>query len=161
MSKIKELLNDKKSILVFDVDGVLALLEFGERNHYYYAQDDEWDKKVNEGLNLYTVDKVSNKMVNFLKNKDMNRVYVITNIGVQKEGEYKKEYLTKYYKIKKENIYFVNNNKKKDALIEIRNKHKDIKDENIIMIDDTPSVLSDIQDKTPYSTAHISSFLDI
>ena len=34
MSHIKELLNDKESVLVFDVDGVLALLEWGKYNHY-------------------------------------------------------------------------------------------------------------------------------
>ena len=39
--------------------------------------------------------------------------------------------------------------------------HKDIPDEKIIMIDDTPEILCDIQDNTNYSTAHISSFLDI
>ena len=73
MSRIKELLNDKNSILVFDVDGVLAVMEFGDRNHYY-ACDDEWDKQVDNGLNLYTEDKVSKKMQQFLKDKDMNKV---------------------------------------------------------------------------------------
>ena len=49
MSRIKELLNDKNSILVFDVDGVLTVMEFGDRNHYY-ACDDEWysrDEEIN------------------------------------------------------------------------------------------------------------------
>ena len=32
-SKIKDILNDNESILVFDVDGVLSLLEFGEYIH--------------------------------------------------------------------------------------------------------------------------------
>ena len=98
MSRIKELLKDNNSILVFDVDGVLALMEFGDRNHYY-ASDEDWDNEVDNGLNLYTEDKVSKKMQQFLKNKDMNKVYVITTIGVNKEGEYKKEYLKKYYNI--------------------------------------------------------------
>ena len=47
MNRIKELLNDEESVLVFDVDGVLAVLEFGERNHYYFS-DEEWDKFVSE-----------------------------------------------------------------------------------------------------------------
>lgn len=161
MSKIKELLNDKKSILVFDVDGVLALMEFGERNHYY-ACDEEWDKEVDNGLNLYTKDKVSKKMQDFLKDKDMNQIYVITTIGVNKEGECKKEYLKKYYNIIEDHVHFVNKNRDKTSeLIKIRNENKNVGDEHIIMIDDTTDILSDIQDNTNFSTAHISSFLDI
>jgi len=160
MNKIKELLKDKKSVLVFDIDGVLAVLEFGKYNHYY-ASDEDWDKFV-EDNNLYTEDKVSKKMQEFLKDIDKDRVYVITQIGTDKEGIYKKEYAVKYYGIKPENIYFVyRNNDKISKLNEIRNKHPEAEDYQVIMIDDTPDVLTDVQLKTKYSTAHISSFLDI
>lgn len=160
MNKIKELLKDKKSVLVFDIDGVLAVLEFGKYNHYY-ASDEDWDKFV-EDNNLYTEDKVSKKMQEFLKDIDKDRVYVITQIGTDKEGIYKKEYAVKYYGIKPENIYFVyRNNDKISKLNEIRNKHPEVEDYQVIMIDDTPDVLTDVQLKTKYSTAHISSFLDI
>ncbi len=160
MNKIKELLKDKNSVLVFDIDGVLAVLEFGKYNHYY-ASDEDWDKFV-EDNNLYTEDKVSKKMQQFLKDKDMNKVYVITAIGVNKEGECKKEYLKKYYNIHLDNIYFVNKNRDKTKeLIKIRELNDNVDDEHIIMIDDTPEILSDIQDNTNFSTAHISSFLDI
>ncbi len=161
MSRIKELLKDKDSILAFDVDGVLAILEFGERNHYY-ASDEEWDKLVDSGINYYTEDKVSKKMQEFLKTKDKSKVYVITCIGVNKEGEYKKEYLNKYYGILKENVYFVNKNREKTSeLIKIRNMNPNVPDEKIILIDDTAEILCDVQDNTNYSTAHVSSFLDI
>ncbi len=161
MSKIKELLKDKNSVLVFDIDGVLSLLEFGEYNHYY-ASDEDWDKFVNNDNNLYTEDKVSKKMQGFLKNIDKNRVYVITAIGVNKEGDYKKEFVRKYYNIKPDNVYFVDrNNDKVSKLIEIKNKHPEIQDYQLIMIDDTPDVLTEVQNKTNFSTAHVSSFLDI
>ena len=35
-SKIKDLFADAKTIYIFDVDGVLARLELGEYNHYFY-----------------------------------------------------------------------------------------------------------------------------
>lgn len=160
MSKIKELLKDKNSILVFDIDGVLALLEFGEYNHYY-ASDEDWDKFV-ENHNLYTEDKVSKKMQEFLKCIDKERVYVITQIGIDKEGQYKKEYVEKYYEINPNNVYFVyRNNDKISKLNEIKSKHPEVRDYQVIMIDDTPDVLTDVQLKTKYSTAHVSSFLDI
>ena len=161
MSKIKELLKDNNSILVFDIDGVLALLEFGEYNHYY-SSDEDWDEFVNNDNNLYTEDKVSKKMQEFLKNKDKNKIYVITAIGVNKEGEYKKEFVSKYYGIYAKNVYYVDRSKDKvSTLNEIREKHPEVNDYQIVMIDDTPDVLTDIQEHTGYSTAHISSFLDI
>ena len=161
MSKIKELLKEKNSVLVFDVDGVLALLEFGEYNHYYMS-DEDWDNFVNGDNNLYKEDKVSKKMQEFLKDKDKSKIYVITAIGVNKEGEYKKEYVSKYYGIKPENVYYVDrNNDKVSKLIEIKKKHPEIEDYKLVMIDDTPDILTDIQETTDFSTAHISSFLDI
>ena len=161
MSKIKELLKDKNSVLVFDIDGVLAILEFGEYNHYY-ASDEDWDNFVNGDNNLYTEDKVSKKMQSFINTLNKKRVYVITQIGVEKEGQYKKEYAEKYYGILPENVFFVyRNNDKISRLDEIRSKHPEIEDYQLIMIDDTPDVLTDVQLKTKYSTAHISSFLDI
>ena len=161
MSKIKELLNDKNSVLVFDVDGVLALLEFGEYNHYYLS-DEAWDDFVNNGNNTYTEDKVSKKMQEFLKDKDKSRIYVITAIGVNKEGEYKKEYVSKYYGILPSNVYYVDrSNDKRSKIIEIRKNHPEVEDYQVVMIDDTPDILTDIQEHTKFSTAHISSFLDI
>ncbi len=161
MNKIKELLKDENSVLVFDIDGVLALLEFGEYNHYY-ASDEDWDAFVNEDNNLYTEDKVSKKMQEFLKNVDKNRVYVITAIGVNKEGTYKKDFVEKYYGINPSNVYYVDRSTSKiDNLNRIRSMHPEIEDYQLIMIDDTPDVLTEIQNNTKYSTAHISSFFDI
>ena len=161
MSKIKELLNDKKSVLVFDIDGVLSLMEFGEYNHYNLLTDEEWNDAC-ETTNFYTEDKVSKKIQSFLKNKDMKRVFVITRVNNKTEINYKKDYVNKYYNIIKDNVYCVlNEDSKVKELHEIKNKFNDIEDYQLIMIDDTTKVLTDIQSKTNYSTAHISSFLDI
>ena len=161
MSKIKELLKDKESVLAFDVDGVLALLEFGEYHHYILS-DEEWDKAIGEGRNFYTDEKVSKKMQAFLKDKDMDRIYVITKASTVKEFEYKKIYLSKNYNIKPENMYYVEHNTdKKEKMKLIKEKYKDLPDCKMIMIDDTTSVLSDVMEHTNFSTAHISSFLDI
>ena len=161
MSKIKQLLRSDDSILVFDVDGVLAILEFGEYNHYE-MNDKLWNEANAKGINYYNEDKVSKKMQQFLKNKNMDNIYVITTVGHNNEGEFKREYVNKYYNIKKENLIYVNDNsEKRKALIKIKNKYPNIPDKKIIMIDDTTDILSDIMDNTNFSTAHISSFLDI
>lgn len=161
MSKIKELLKDEESILVFDIDGVLALLELGEYNHFG-LNDEEWFKECEKGINYYTQDKVINKMKNFLSSRDMSRIYVVTVIGHDNEWDFKKEFANKYYKIFKENVYCVKRNKdKKDILFKIKESYPALEDYKIVMIDDTVAVLNDIMENTNFSTVHISSFLDI
>ena len=161
MNKIKELLNDKDSVLVFDVDGVLALMEWGTYNHYE-LDDEEWTRICDEGINGYTEDKVCKTMKNFLKNKDMGRIYVITTVGNNNEGEFKREFVNKYYNIPKENVYLVEDNSKKtEELKKIKEKYPELEDYKIAMVEDTVDILNDIMAKTGFSTIHISSFLDI
>ena len=161
MSKIKELLKDNESVLVFDIDGVLAVMKWGKHNHFI-ANDAEWNRLCNEGVNTYTEDKVSSKMQKFLQSKDMSNIYVITVAGSKNEIKFKKDFVKKYYNIPREKVYCVKNNKQKvDELITIRRKYPYLKDYQIIMIDDTVDILNDVMEKTEFSTAHVSSFLDI
>ena len=161
MSKIKELLNDKDTVIAFDVDRVLAVLEFGEYSHFT-LHDDEWVDAVNNGTGLYDDDKVSLKMQNYLKTRDMNNIYVITRSSGSKEDNVKRDYLMRNYNILSNNIYYVRGElEKKDKLNEIKNKYPDLEDYKLLMVDDTINVLNDIKDNTNYSTVHISSFLDL
>ena len=161
MNKIKELLKDKNSILVFDIDGVLALLEFGEYNHYHLVSDDEWNDAC-ENNNFYTEDKVSKRMQDFISTRDISNVYVISRVCNEPEIKHKIDYVKKYYGILEDHVYCVlNENSKLKEFENIRNKYKDKEDKQIIMIDDSTPVLTEIQEKTGCSTAHISSFLDL
>jgi len=161
MSKIKELLNDKDTVLAFDVDGVLAVLEFGDY-HHFAMNDDVWIEAVNNGAEFYGEDKVSKKMQDYLKTRNMNNVYVITKSYGDAEDNMKRDYLMKYYNILNENIYYVREElEKKYKLNEIKSKYPNLEDKKIVIIDDTVNILNDVMDNTNYSTVHISSFLDI
>ncbi len=161
MSKIKQLLKSDDTVLVFDIDGVLALLEFGEYNHYD-LDDEKWNQATSEGINYYDEFKVSKKMQKFLSNKNMNNIYVITASANKNEEEIKKQYVNRYYNIKKENVFNVFNKKNKiDKLKIIKEKYPELEDYKIVMIDDTVEILNVIMDNTNFSTVHISTFLDI
>lgn len=161
MSKINELLKDKNNVLVFDVDGVLAKMEWGEHNHYE-LDDDAWTQICEAGTNCYTQACVCKKMQNFLSDKNMDKIYVITKVGNNNEWSFKKEFANKYYNIPQENVYFVEKDSdKKTKLAQIKQKYQDLDDYQIVMIDDTVTVLNDIMEKTNFSTVHVSSFLDI
>ena len=161
MSKIRELLSDPNSVLVFDVDGVLAVMEWGEYNHY--GEDDEtWTKMHGEGIFLYTEKYVVAKMQKFLQDKNMDHVYVISKVFTEHELADKQQFLEKYYGIKRENVFSVRSNPEKvEVLNSIKQRYLELDDHHLIMIDDTPEVLTMVMDNTPFSTAHISSFLDL
>lgn len=161
MSKIKEILKDDNSVLVFDIDGVLAIMEWGEY-HHYIADDYIWANMYSNGECYYTEEYVSKKMQDFLKMKNKSRVYIITKAFSQNEANDKMNFAFKYYGIPKENLFYVEDNMEKyKILFEIKKKYPELPDHNLVMIDDTVDVLTSIMDKTPFSTAHVSSFLDI
>ena len=161
MTKIKELLKDQNTVLVFDMDGVLSTLEFGLYNHYEMT-DEEWTEANKEEVNYYTDDKVIKKIQDYLKNRDMHNVYVISKSYTPNESKCKVDFLTKNYNILKDNIYFVNENDEKvDILKSIKEKYPEKEDYQIAMVEDTVDILNDIMAKTNFATIHISSFIDL
>ena len=160
ISRIKEVLNDKESVLVFDIDGVLAVMEWGEYTHY--GDDDEtWIQKYVYGANFYTEEFVCKRMQEFIEDKDKTRLYVISKAFCENEENDKKNFVHKYYGIPEENVFCVRSNTEKTiTLIEIKKIYPELPDYKLVMIDDTVDILTDIMEKTSFSTAHISSFLD-
>ena len=122
-SKIQKLLKDKKSILVFDVDGVLAPMEYGEYNHYYY-DDEEWAKELEKGIDFYGKVKPFKTIQDFLKDKNMDNIYVITKVMNKEEFIQKLSFLKKNYNIKEDNCYMVFKDRDKLLLLdEIKEKY--------------------------------------
>lgn len=161
MSEIKRLLHDKDSVLVFDVDGVLAVMEFGEHNHYT-LDEEEWYKANLSGKTFYTKEKVSKKMQDFLSKKDKQRIYVVTKATSIEEFNNKKCFVNKNYDIDIKNVYLVGKGtEKKEKLKEIKRIYKTLPDYKLVIVDDSESILNDVMDNTKFSTVHISSFLDL
>ena len=157
---IKELLLQDDTILVFDVDGVLAKMEYGKYNHF--IKEEEWNQMLENDVNLYNESLVIKKVQDFISNKNKDNIYVITKVNHENEKEYKKEFVNKYYNIKKENVYFVfRDEEKADQILLIKEKYPNLEDYKIAMIDDTVNILNDIMDKTNFSTIHVSSLIDI
>ena len=158
MTKINEILESDKSIIAFDVDGVLAPIEYGEYNHYY-ASDEEWAKEIEKGTDFYKDMRPVNIIKEFIKTKNINNIYVITKVMNKKEFNDKLNFLNKNYNILKENCYMVyKDNEKLDKLKEIQEKTK-VEDKFIAMIDDTVDVLNNIMEHSKYTTIHVSTFL--
>ena len=157
-SKIKELFLNPNSVYIFDVDGVLAKIEYGEYNHYYY-DDELWSKMILENDYYENVEPLKT-MQDFLKNKDLSRVYVATKVMNDEELKQKKTFLAKNYGILGDHVYSVLNDKEKLNVIKnIQKDYQNLDDKYFVMIDDTVDVLNNIMDNSSFSTVHISSFI--
>lgn len=158
-SKIQELLNDEKSVLVFDVDGVLAPIEWSEYNHFNDS-DEEWAQKLENDIDFYGTIKPLKTMQNYIKKRNMDNVYAVTKVMNNKEFLQKQAFLKKYYNIKEDNCYMVFKSRDKLLILdEIKEKYPDLEDYYILFVEDTVDTLTHVMNNSNYSTIHISSFM--
>ena len=159
MSKIPELIKDNNTILVFDVDGTLAKMEYGEYNHFD-LDDDSWTKLLETGEAMYPDDQAIPTMVEYMKTRDMNNVYVCSKSYSDNEDNLKIRFLKDVFNIIEDHIYFVSDNKDKLKILDIIKGIKQIEDDHkIAIVDDSLEVLTYVKENSNYSTIHISSFM--
>lgn len=159
MTGIQKLIESDDTIFVFDVDGVLARMEYGEHNHFD-VDDDTWTKLILNGKCFYPDEQAIPSMVKFVKSKDINKIYVCSKSFADKEDEMKKRFLISAFGILEDHIYFVRENADKlNVMFEIKQLNEDIPDEKIAMVDDTVSILNNIKEKSKFATIHVSSFM--
>ncbi len=157
-SKIKELFENSNTVYIFDVDGVLAPIEYGEYNHYE-LDDEAWAKALLTN-NFYEDKKPFETFKLFLKDKDINRIYVATKVMNDTEKKQKIEFLEKNYGIKKENIFEVYKNEEKlEVIKKIKEEYPLLDAKYFVMIEDSVEVLNYIMENSEFSTVHVSSFL--
>jgi len=159
MSKIQAIIQDESSILVFDVDGCLARMEYGEYNHFA-LDDDNWNALIQTGEAFYPDDQAIPMMQDYIKTRNINNIYACSKSYSPKEDEMKIRFLKSAYNIIDDHIYFVReNNEKLDVLVKIKELNKEIDDHHIAMIDDSTEVLNNIKENSSFTTIHISSFM--
>lgn len=160
-SQIRELVKNENAVLVFDVDGVLAAYEYGERNHNA-CKDNEWDEYLKTNNTYESARPLITIQKWLVEHGNIDRTYVCTASANESEFMKKADFVVRNYPIKRENIFMtLERNEKLEVLKRIHETcYPGLGDEMIIMIDDTTEVLTNIQEHSEYSTAHISSFID-
>ncbi|WP_097006715.1 hypothetical protein [Lacrimispora amygdalina] len=158
MSKIRELLAKEDTVVIFDIDGVLAAYEYGEYNHNA-CRDEEWNDFVLNN-NVYEKARPIKVLQEYIKKQGRGKVFVCSVAG-RHERTQKSNFVMNNYEVDESHIYFVNSKSEKlDILKEVKQEFPNLKDLNIVMVDDTSDVLTNIQENSGFSTAHISSFMD-
>lgn len=146
---IEEILNNKETVYVFDVDGTLTDFNYSSRSFWNPMSD----PVSYDGVRPL---KTMQKLISYL-NKD--KVFICSRAALKGEPEVKKRYLLKNFDLRPDHIYFVEDNSAKiDVLKKIQNLTK-VEDELLLLIEDSTDVLYNVLVNTNYSNMHVSYFI--
>ena len=159
ISKINKLFLDDDTVYCFDLDGTLGAIEYDEYNHYKYIDDNDWKIMVQKN-DYYSQVEPLKIMQDFIKRRNINNIYIITKVMNESELDQKIRFLEKNYHILKDHIYAVYNDEDKVKIMKkIKSQYPLIKEKQLVMVDDSVSVLNNIANNSNFATVHISSFL--
>lgn len=145
-----EILNNKETVYVFDVDGTLTDFNYSVRAFWNPITDPISYDGVRP---LKTMQKLISSL-----NKD--KVFICSRAALKGEPEAKRNFLLENFNLKPDHIYFVKeNNEKLGVLRKIQNLTK-VEDELILIIEDSTDVLYNVLINTNYSNMHVSYFME-
>lgn len=147
---IEEILNNKDTVYVFDVDGTLT--------DFNYSMRAFWDPTIEPvSYDLVRPIKTMQKLISSL---DKDKVFICSRAALKGELEAKRKFLLENFNLKPDHIYFVKeNNEKLDILRKIQNLTK-VEDELILLVEDSTDVLYNVLINTNYSNMHVSYFME-
>lgn len=156
--ELMQFLRKQNTILVFDIDGVLAPFEYGVHCHNA-CLDSEWNSYI-QIHDVYGETRPVKTLQELIRQKNNDCIFVCSQAD-ENEKPRKIKFVTDHYGILKNHIYFVKHSLEKlDCLKAIhQNWFPQGRPEQIVLIEDTVKTLNYVQENSRFSTVHISSFL--
>lgn len=154
MTRAIEFLMEPNTIVVFDIDGVLAPYEFTPRCHSV-IDDDEWFELVKSGDPYGALPPV--KLIQrMIEEKGPDNVYVCS-VSCTEEYEGKQRFVEKNYAVEPSHIRFVDS--KGDKLNALRQiaAERGVEESQVAMVEDTVKTLDAIARASDFATIHVSS----
>lgn len=155
--KMINYLLEQETIVVFDIDGVLAVYEFGDCRHG--VDDETWEDSFVEDNTPYTYAVPIPKLQEFVKKKGTDNVYVCSQSSL-KEKVPKLDFVKKNYGIPEGHVFFVENKSEKINVLRLLKESRNVPECRVALVEDTVKTLDSILQCGDYVTAHISSFFD-
>lgn len=144
----------KEGAVVFDVDGVLAVYEFGDCCHTTPIWEEAF---ISRQDNPYVPIKPIPVMQEYVRELGRENAYVCS-VSDTFDREPKADFVLRNYDIPAENIFFVaSKSEKLDMLRALRER---LGDKQIAIVDDTVKTLDDIYLAGGFLTVHVTSFFD-
>ena len=151
----------KNGVAFFDFDGVLSKYQTLDDRTMLYP-DEKWVKYCVEHDDVFKHGGPSSRIQRAIKELDPDKVYVLSVAETSFEQKHKINFIHEYFKtIKDENIFFVSKNEYKKIIIDaIHSKHySNMSKSKMCMVEDSLSVIMDIEQTTDFSAIHVSCFL--
>lgn len=146
---IEEILKNKNTIYVFDVDGTLTDFNYATRSFWNPTMDPVSYDNVRP---LKTMQKLISSL-------DKDKVFICSRATLKGEPEAKAKFLLENFDLRPDHIYFVKENTEKiDVLKNIQDITK-VEEELILLIEDSTDVLYNVLANTNYSNMHVSYFI--
>lgn len=157
MSTLMNCLLDRNTVIFFDVDGVLAPYEFGVNKHC--IDDDEWDRKMAAGEDMYSTVSPIKLLQKFIERKGVDNVFVCSKASPE-EWDSKLKFCYDGYGIPEDHIFRTSSKPEKVQVLKDFAKKYNIPENKIAIVEDTVDTLNMIYKDTDCATVHVSSFLD-
>ena len=154
MTRAIDFLMEPETIVVFDIDGVLAPYEFTPRCHSV-IDDDEWFELVRNGDPYGKLPPVQ-LIQRMVEEKGSANVYVCS---VSSPDEYggKQRFVEKNYAIDPTHIRFVDSKAEKLTALRKIADERGVPEQQIAMVEDTVKTLDAIARSSGFATIHVSS----
>lgn len=135
------------NILVFDIDGTLAKYEFPNYRTKCFEYK-EWALNSMLDGDMYKDAIPTSLFKDIIEKHESKELYILGTCLTSFEASSKIKFLQKHYpNIPQENIIFVGSNDLKYVILEGLYQNLMPEDKNIIMIEDNPNIMGDIETK--------------
>ncbi|MDO4503129.1 MAG: hypothetical protein Q4D06_08095 [Coriobacteriia bacterium] len=148
-------LADPQTAVVFDVDGVLALYEFGPLQHAAEVEGD-WEAYVRAN-DPYAAVPPAPPIQRFVAAKDPAKVFACS-VAADYEEPGKRDFVLRHYSIPAQNVIMVREKAEKIAALERIAQEQGLEHIQVALVEDTVKTL-DAAAAAGFSTCHVSSFL--
>lgn len=155
MSKLLDYLLEDQTAVVFDVDGVLAVYEFGDLSHTA-CPDEDWEAFVRTNDPYAHVPAVR-QIQRFIECKGPGRVFACS-VAQDFEASGKLAFVTANYAIPAANVRLVAQKADKVAFLREVAESLGLPERRVALVEDTVKTLDLVANTTGFTTVHVSSF---
>ena len=146
---------EPETAVVFDIDGVLAPYEFGERCHSA-CPDEEWERFVVE-QDPYGHMRPVRLLQRFVQEKGTERAYACS-VAMPYEAAGKRAFAEREYGLAPDHVAIVASKAEKLAFLERVRADLDLPAARVALVEDTVGTLNLVYEQTEFTTVHVSSF---
>ncbi|MCI7437796.1 MAG: hypothetical protein MSA61_01020 [Coriobacteriaceae bacterium] len=157
MTKLMEYLLDPQTAVVFDIDGVLAVYEFGELSHSA-CPDEEWEDFVRTH-DPYARSRPISQIKRFIDDRGVDRVWACSQAS-DVEAPGKRAFVMRCYGLAPSHVATVAHKAEKVEFLRRLAHELNVPERRVAIVEDTVRTLDLIGRETGCVTVHVSSFFD-